>query len=205
MSASIASQASLPLRRKRSRPLATLPYTAEVEFSVGQVVVYGAHGSGRVVVRETRAATAEPQEVVVLELAATLTVTLPIALAHEQLRAVSNEAELASVQTTLRGAPRAREPVWIKRQTATRAKLASGQAICLAEVISDGAHRQRSQAAPLSVNERELYAKARRLLADEIGHARGIDPAQAEDWITNQLEHATASVAEAAIQPKRRH
>ena len=176
-----------------------------MEFSVGQVVVYGGHGSGRVVARETRAATAEPQEVVVLELAATLTVTLPIALAHEQLRAVSNEAELASVQTTLRGGPRARESVWIKRQKATRAKLASGQAICLAEVISDGAHRQRGEATRLSVNERELYVKARQLLAAEIGHARGIDPAQAEDWITNQLEHASAPVVAATIQPKRRH
>jgi RNA polymerase-interacting CarD/CdnL/TRCF family regulator len=164
-----------------------------MEFAVGQVVVYGGHGSGRVVARETRAATPEPEEVVVVELAATLTVTLPLALAQEQLRAVSNETELASVQTTLRGAPRPSESVWVRRQKATRAKLASGLAICLAEVISDGAHRQRGQAKRLSVNERELYLRARRLLADEIGHARGIHPAQAEDWITGQLEHATAS------------
>jgi RNA polymerase-interacting CarD/CdnL/TRCF family regulator len=163
-----------------------------VEFRVGQVVVYGGHGPGRVVAKETRAATPEPQEVVVVELAATLTVTLPIALAHDQLRAVVNETELASERSTLRAAPRVREPLWIKRQKVTRAKLASGQAICLAEVISDGAHRQRGQATRLSVNERELYLRARRFLADEIGHARGIDPSQAEDWITNQLEHATA-------------
>jgi len=103
-----------------------------------------------------------------------------------------NETELATVQTTLRAAPRASEPLWIRRQKATRAKLASGEAICLAEVISDGAHRQRAQARRLSVNERDLYLKARRFLADEIGHARGIDPAQADNWITNQLEHATA-------------
>jgi RNA polymerase-interacting CarD/CdnL/TRCF family regulator len=163
-----------------------------VEFTVGQVVVYGGHGSGRVVARETRAATPLPQEVVVVELGATLTVTLPIALAREQLRAVVNETELASVQTTLRAAPRASESLWIRRQRATRAKLASGHAICLAEVISDGAHRQRGQAKRLSVNERELYLRARRLLAVEIGHARGIHPTQAEDWISNQLEHAAA-------------
>jgi len=130
--------------------------------------------------------------VVVVELPATLTVTLPIALAHEQLRAVVNKAELASVQTTLRAAPPASEPLWIRRQKATRAKLASGQAIGLAEVISDGAHRQRGEAKRLSVNERELYLRARRFLADEIGHARGIDPAQAEDWITDQLAQAPA-------------
>jgi RNA polymerase-interacting CarD/CdnL/TRCF family regulator len=161
-----------------------------MEFAVGQVVVYGGHGAGRVVARETQTAGSEARDVVVLELAATLTVTLPIALAHEQLRAVVDEAELASVQTTLRGAPRVREALWIKRQKATREKLATGQAICLAEVISDGAHRQRDQEKRLSLAERELYLKARRLLADEIGHARGIDPAQAEDWITSQLAHA---------------
>lgn len=163
-----------------------------IDLTVGQVVVYAGHGPGRVVARERQADNPEAQEVVVLELAASLTITLPIARAHEQLRALVNEAELASVRTTLRGAPRASESVWIKRQKATREKLASGLAICLAEVISDGAHRQRGQTARLSVSERELYLKARRLLADEIGHARGIDPTQAEDWITSQLEHATA-------------
>jgi RNA polymerase-interacting CarD/CdnL/TRCF family regulator len=43
------------------------------------------------------------------------------------------------------------------------------------------------------VGERELYLKARRLLADEIGHARCIEQAQAEDWITNQLAHPTSA------------
>lgn len=164
-----------------------------MEFTVGQVVVYRGHGPGRVVARETQAGIPDAQEVVVLELAGTLTVTLPLALAHDQLRPLVNATELASVQTTLRAAPRASESVWIKRQKATREKLASGQAICLAEVISEGAHRQRGKAARLSVSERELYLKARRFLADEIGHARGIEPAQAEDWITSQLEHAAAS------------
>ena len=40
-----------------------------------------------------------------------------------------------------------------------RAKLASGQAICLAEVISDGAHRQRGQAKRLSTNERSCTSE----------------------------------------------
>jgi RNA polymerase-interacting CarD/CdnL/TRCF family regulator len=159
-----------------------------IDLAVGQVVVYAGHGPGRVVARE--AATPKAQEVVVLELAATLTVTLPIALAHEQLRALVSETELVSVQTTLRAGPRASESVWIKRQKATREKLASGQAIALAEIISDGAHRQRGRTARLSVSERELYLKARRLLAEEIGHARGVDTAEAEDWIAAQLDHA---------------
>lgn len=163
-----------------------------MEFAVGQVVVYGGHGPGRVVARETQATGSTAQDVVVLELAATLRVTLPIALAREELRALVNETELAGVQKTLRAAPPASDTVWIKRQKATRAKLASGQAIGLAEVISDGALRYQGETLRLSYHERQLYLKARRLLADEIGHARGIDPAQAEDWITDQLAYAVA-------------
>jgi RNA polymerase-interacting CarD/CdnL/TRCF family regulator len=164
-----------------------------VEFSVGQIVVYGGHGAGRVVARETRAAASEFQEVVVVELAASLTVTLPIARAREELRAVVNERELAGVRKTLRAAPPSIDSVWVRRQKATRAKLTSGQAICLAEVVSDGAHRFHGDATRLSFQERQLYIKARQLLADEIGHARGIGAEQADGWIADQLAHAPAS------------
>jgi CarD family transcriptional regulator, regulator of rRNA transcription len=164
----------------------------EVEFTVGQVVVYGGYGSGRIVAVETRPATPEPQEVVVLELAGTLTVTLPVALAHKQLRAVVNEVELAGVQETLRAVPPASSSIWIKRQKATQAKLASGQPNDLAEVISDGAYRHNGETTRLSFHDRQMYLKARRLLADEIGHARGVEPTQAEAWITDQLEYATS-------------
>jgi RNA polymerase-interacting CarD/CdnL/TRCF family regulator len=167
-----------------------------VEFAVGQVVVYGGHGPGRIIGRETRGAGAEPDEVVVLELAATLMVTLPITLAREQLRPLANELQLASVQQTLRTNPPVSEPVWVKRQKTTRAKLAAGEPIGLAEVVSDGAHRHQGDAARLSVSERELYLKAMRLLADEIGHIRGIEPSQAENWIANQLAHAKPQLRE---------
>jgi CarD family transcriptional regulator len=163
-----------------------------VEFAVGQVVVYGGHGPGRVIASETQTSGARVGEVVVVELAETLIVTLPLPLAREQLRPLASEVELASVQQTLRTTPLASEPVWVKRQKATRAKLAAGEPVGLAEVVSDGASRYRGNAAHLSAGERELYLKARRLLADEIGQARGIEPTQADDWITHQLAYATS-------------
>jgi RNA polymerase-interacting CarD/CdnL/TRCF family regulator len=162
-----------------------------VEFAVGQVVVYRGHGPGRIVGRKTQVAGPEPHDVVVLELAATLTVTLPITLAREQLRPLANELELTSVQEILRTTPPASEAGWAKRQNETRAKLAAGEPIGLAEVIRDGAHRHQGDITRLSASERELYLKARRLLAAEIGHIRGIEPTHAEDWITTQLAHAT--------------
>jgi RNA polymerase-interacting CarD/CdnL/TRCF family regulator len=40
-----------------------------------------------------------------------------------------------------------------------------------------------------------LYLKARRLLANEIGVARGVQPAEAEDWIARQLALANGDSA----------
>jgi len=165
---------------------------SDAELTVGQVLVYGGHGAGRVVAREERGLGEARCEVVVLELAATLTVTLPVALAHECLRPLANEREIASVQRTLRTKAPLSELVWLKRHKATRARLSVGEPTSLAEVVSDGARRHHGDCARLSVSERELYLKARRLLADEIGLVRGIEPAEAETWIADQLAHAAA-------------
>jgi hypothetical protein len=48
------------------------------------------------------------------------------------------------------------------------------------------------------VSERELYPKARRLLADEIGHVRGIELSRADDWIEKPTRARDVPVARAA-------
>ena len=70
-------------------PQGTVPrgrYAEEVKLAVGDVVVYPAHGAGRVAAREKRVVLGAEQEVVVLELADGLSVTLPMQLARELLR-----------------------------------------------------------------------------------------------------------------------
>jgi len=93
-------------------------------------------------------------------------------------------------QGRFRASPPVEELLWLRRQKATRAKLAEGEPIGLADVVSAGAHRHQGSRSRLRVSERDLYLKARWLLAAEIGYARGIGPSQAEDWITGQLAHA---------------
>ncbi len=75
---------------------------------------------------------------------------------------------------------------------AARAKVAGGDAVGLAEVIRDASRRgeraiARSEPGKISLSERQLYLKARQLLADEIGAARGVDPALADEWIGDQI------------------
>ena len=156
---------------------------------VGEVVVYGGHGVGRITAAP--ASRAAGQQTVVLECSGGLTITLPLARAQQCLRPLSTEAELRLVQRTLRSAESPFERTWQRRVRATRGKLTEGLATGLAEVTRDGIHRERRQGADgpagASPQERRLYLTARNLLATEISAARGIDHSEADDWIAAQV------------------
>lgn len=162
---------------------------------VGDVVVYAAYGVGRIVAREKRVIDAD-QEIVVLELAHGLTVTLPLERAIRQLRPPVDEADMRRVQQTLRETGTLSSDVWLKRRKDTQAKLKGGDPVELAEVVRDGAHRVRALAErpsrqQLSPGEKDLYMRARQLLSEEIREVRGVEEADADAWIEEQLAPAS--------------
>jgi RNA polymerase-interacting CarD/CdnL/TRCF family regulator len=160
-----------------------------LRLAVGDVVVYASHGVGRVATR--RPGEGDLEELVVLEFGAGLEVTLPVERARESMRPVCGELELERVRDTLGGEETLAVQPWTKRFRMIREKVSSGDVTGLAEVVRDGIHRERQLAergrAIASPNERQLYLKARKLLADEIGIARGIDAADADLWIVEQV------------------
>jgi CarD family transcriptional regulator len=163
-----------------------------VRLAVGDVVVYAAHGVGRVAAREKRMVLGAAQEILVLELAGGLSVTLPVERARELLRPLLSKTDLCRVQETLREDHTLGEDGWLKRRKNTQAKLKGGDPLGLAEVVRDCARREQRLIAKhagsqLSPSERDLYKRARRLLSDEIGLARDLEPAEADAWIEEQL------------------
>jgi RNA polymerase-interacting CarD/CdnL/TRCF family regulator len=163
----------------------------ELDLRVGSLVVYRGYGLGRVSEAPTGKAGASPG--VVLEFDGGLSVTLPHDRAVECLRAVSDEDELARVRDALRSRDAAAETTWQNRTRATQTKIAAGEAVGLAEVVRDSMVRLRASSnGALSVHERELYLKARHLLAAELAAATATDEAQAEAWIDGQLEASAA-------------
>jgi CarD family transcriptional regulator len=163
-----------------------------VRFAVGDVVVYGTHGIGRIASRDERAVLGETKEVVVVELEDGLTVTLPLERAREQLRPLASEADVREVRKELRADRELNLGPWLSRRQAALEKLASADPVKLAEIVSEGAQRERmrlgSRAKPqLSAGEREIFVKARKLLAVEIAQALGLQPADADGWIDEQL------------------
>ena len=156
------------------------------------MVVYAAHGAGHVVARERRVVLGKRQEIIVLALAGGLSVELPMERAHQLLRPLASEADMSRVRKTL-GADHAvsRDP-WPKRRRDSQAKLTGGDAVALAEIIRDSARREwrlpaKGTKSQLSPGERAFFVKARELLSNEIALARGVDPAEANAWIDEQL------------------
>ena len=163
-----------------------------MKLEVGDVVVYPALGAGRVAAREKSVVLGAEQEVIVLALADGLSVTLPIQLAHELLRPLVSEAGLRRVQETLREDGARTAEVWLKRMKQVQAKLRGGDPLQLAEIVRDGARRERRLTAngttsKLSLSEKGLCVKARQRLSGEIGLARGLDRAEVDAWIDEQL------------------
>jgi CarD family transcriptional regulator len=184
------------MERLEDRCGAALPDSAEapatlpvVRLAVGDMVVYASHGAGHVAARERKVILGKRQEVIVLALAGGLSVELPMERAHELLRPLASEADMARVQKTLGADHAANSDPWLKRRRDSQAKLTAGDPIELAEIIRDSAHRESTLPAKsrLSPAERDLSVKARQLLSTEIALARGVGPAEANAWIDEQL------------------
>jgi RNA polymerase-interacting CarD/CdnL/TRCF family regulator len=159
-----------------------------LDLRVGALVVYGGHGLGRVSGERHGGGDTDSEVSIVVEFEGGLSVTLPLERAAACLRPVADADKLARIADALRNDGTPREASWQARTRVTRTKIAAGEPVGLAEVVRDAVVRQRrSPSGALSMYERELYLKARRLLAAELGAATATDEAQAEAWIDGQL------------------
>jgi RNA polymerase-interacting CarD/CdnL/TRCF family regulator len=160
-----------------------------LSLAVGHTVVYAAHGVGCVVAHDRRFVAGAERDCIVVDLGAGLRVTLSVEDAVERLRAVVDDAELASVQRTLADAPARRDGSWTRRLRDNKAKLAAGRATDLAELVRDGVPFEKGEKGlgRLSDGERRLYLQARQLLVREVSSARGIAHEEADGWIEAQL------------------
>ncbi len=166
--------------------------TDSLDLHIGDIVVYKNHGAGTITSRETRATKTGDKEIVVITFEDGLTISLPTDLAQTALRSVANDAELNRIRRTLKADAPAEPGVWLARSRLTHAKLMAGDSIGLAEIVRDAHSREKtmkekSSGSSLSLSERDSYKRARRLLASEIGHARGVSIDEADEWIGAQL------------------
>jgi CarD family transcriptional regulator len=163
----------------------------QLEYSVGDYVVYPAHGVGRIAGIETHSI--GEMEVELYSICfekERMTLKVPTSKAKKAgLRKLSSKDRIKSAMETLRGRSRVRRTMWSRRAQEYEAKINSGDPVSIAEVVRD-LHRASDQPEQ-SYSERQIYQAALERLARELAAVEKID----EQKATQRLEQVLCKAA----------
>ena len=168
-----------------------------LEFSVGDHVVYPAHGVGQVQGIETQEVAGYSLEVYVITFDhEKMTLRVPTAKARGAgLRSLAEGNVVSQALTTLKGRARVKRTMWSRRAQEYEAKINSGDLVSIAEVTRDlfRADDQPEQ----SYSERQIFEAASSRLARELAAMEESDEKTAQAKILQILnEHAPLYYAE---------
>jgi CarD family transcriptional regulator len=163
------------------------------DFSVGDHVVYPAHGVGQVQGIETQEVAGLKLEVYVITFDhEKMTLRVPTAKAKTAgLRPLAEVDVVSKALTTLKGRARVKRTMWSRRAQEYEAKINSGDLISIAEVVRD-LHRAENQPEQ-SYSERQLYESALDRMAREVAAIERIDRDAAISMLNKSLVKTAAA------------
>ena len=171
-------------------------------YKVGDKVVYPFHGAGTVVKKENRSILGQEREYLTIQILYNdMTVNVPAENAERVgLRKVIDEIVVEQVLGVLHGSgTNLNEPKrlymempknWNRRFKHNRDKMKTGDIFELAEVVRHLSLRnlsRRDQEKELSLREKEMFVKAKKILASELMYAKGLDEEGAAAWLDDVL------------------
>ena len=165
------------------------------EFTIGDHVVYPAHGVGQVQGIETQEVAGLKLEVYVITFDhEKMTLRVPTAKAKTAgLRPLAETDVVSKALTTLKGRARVKRTMWSRRAQEYEAKINSGDLISIAEVVRD-LHRAENQPEQ-SYSERQLYESALDRMAREVAAIERIDRDAAIAMLNKSLVKTQAAAA----------
>ena len=157
-------------------------------YKVGDKVVYPHHGAGTVVKKELREVLGEKREYLTIKILHNdMTVNVPSENAEKVgLRRVIGEKEVTVVLKALTGGSTEMPKNWNRRFKHNRDKMKTGDIFEMAEVVRNLA--QRDQEKGLSTGEKQMFSKAKRILASELMYAKNMDEDEAREFLEEVLE-----------------
>ncbi len=163
---------------------------SELEFTVGDHVVYPAHGVGSIAGIETQEVAGLSLEVYVITFDhEKMTLRVPTRKAKAAgLRALAGGTVVNQALTTLKGRARVKRTMWSRRAQEYEAKINSGDLVSIAEVVRD-LHRAENQPEQ-SYSERQLYESALDRMAREVAAIERIDRDAAIGILNKSLQKA---------------
>jgi CarD family transcriptional regulator len=161
-------------------------------YKVGDKVVYPHHGAGTVVKKESREVLGQKREYLTIKILHNdMTVQVPCENADQVgLRRVIGEKEVGVVLKALTGGSTEMPKNWNRRFKHNRDKMKTGDVLELAEVVRNLALRDHEKG--LSTGEKQMFVKAKKILASELMYAKSMDEDECADWLEEVLAEAPA-------------
>ena len=156
-------------------------------YKVGDKVVYPHHGAGTVVKKEVREVLGEKREYMTIQIAHNdMVVNVPTENAERVgLRRVISEEMVNKVVKALSGSGTQMPKNWNRRFKHNRDKMKTGDIFELAEVVRNLSLRDHEKG--LSTGEKQMFVKAKKILASELMYAKQMDEDQAAVWLDEIL------------------
>ena len=165
------------------------------EFEQGDKVVYPHHGAGVVLKKETKELLGAKRDYLTIQILHNdLTVMVPCEnAAMAGLRRVIDEDDVVKVIGVLTDDVSEMPKNWNRRFKHNREKIKTGDIFELAEVVRNLAIREWEKG--LSTGEKQMYTRAKKILASEFMYALDKDEEKAEEYLDELLEERFAAKA----------
>jgi CarD family transcriptional regulator len=172
-----------------------VPVLEHIEFECGDNVVYPHHGAGKVLKKESRVMLGQERIYLTIKILHNdMTVMVPSEKAAQVgLRRVIDEETVQKVLAVLQDDVSEMPKNWNRRFKHNRDKIKTGDIYELAEVVRNLAIREHQKG--LSTGEKQMFTRAKKILASELMYALEMDETEAEEHLDNLLaESAGAKV-----------
>jgi CarD family transcriptional regulator len=168
-----------------------------IDFELGDHVVYPHHGAGKVMRKEVMEVFGETREYLTIKILHNdMTVKVPTEnAAIAGLRRVIDEETVKKVLDVLRDDVSEMPKNWNRRFKHNRDKIKTGDIYELAEVVRNLALRESEKG--LSTGEKQMFTRAKKILASELMYALDKDEDDAESYLDELLASSAASKLEA--------
>src|SRR3954470_7970103 len=161
-----------------------------IDFEIGDNVVYPHHGAGKVVKKEDKEILGEVRQYLTIKILHNdMTVMVPCENAGKAgLRRVIDEDTVKKVLAVLTDDVSEMPKNWNRRFKHNRDKIKTGDIYELAEVVRNLAVRKQDKG--LSTGEKQMYTRAKKILASELMYALEMGEEQAEEHLDHLLQRS---------------
>jgi CarD family transcriptional regulator len=175
-----------------------LPEPECIDFQIGDSVVYPHHGAGRVVKKEAKKMLGEERDYLTIKILHNdMTVMVPCENAGKAgLRRIIDEEAVKKVLGVLQDDVSEMPKNWNRRFKHNRDKIKTGDIMELAEVVRNLAIREHEKG--LSTGEKQMFTRAKKILASELMYALEKDEEEAELYLDELLAESAGSKVVAA-------